>query len=99
MRLVYNRPYIRLFRLYETIFDINKEREVIVMNKLYLIPLILCLFLGAPSCKKAQEEPTPAVEEKVEKESQAPMIEEGEEVMEESGKFEAPIVEEGEVEE
>lgn len=69
------------------------------MKKLCLITLILCLFLGAPSCKKSQEEPAPAMEEKVEKESQAPMIEEGKEVMEESGESEAPMVEEGEGEE
>ncbi|KPJ55832.1 MAG: hypothetical protein AMJ42_06145 [Deltaproteobacteria bacterium DG_8] len=69
------------------------------MKKLCLITLILCLFLGVPSCKKAQEEPTPAMEEKVEKESQAPMIEEGEEVMEEGRESEAPMMEEGEEEE
>jgi len=69
------------------------------VKRLCLITLILCLFLGGPSCKKSQEEPTPAMEEKVEEEYQAPMIEEGEEVMEESGEAEAPMVEEGEGEE
>lgn len=51
------------------------------MNKLCLISLILCLFLGTPSCKKSQEEQTTTMEEKVEKKvkktvrkkSQAPM--------------------------
>ena len=69
------------------------------MKTLCLITLILCLFLGAPSCKKAQEEPTPAMEEKVEKESQAPMIEEGEGIMEEGEESEAPMMEEGDGEE
>ena len=86
-------------RLYETIFDSNKEREVIAMRKLCLIPLILCLFLGAPSCKKAQEEPTPAMEEKFEKESQAPMIEEEETMVEEGEESEAPMMGESEEEE
>jgi len=29
---------------------------VVEMKKFYIIPLILCFFLGVPSCKKAQEE-------------------------------------------
>ena len=37
------------------------------MRKFCLIPLILCLFLGGPSCKKSQEEPKTKTEEKVEK--------------------------------
>jgi len=69
------------------------------MRKLCLIPLILCLFLGAPSCKKAQEEPTPAMEEKFEKESQAPMIEEEETMVEEGEESEAPMMGESEEEE
>ena len=61
-----------------------------------IIPLILCFFLVAPSCKKAQEEPVPKIEEKVEKESPAAMIEEGEPAVEEGKESEAPIMEEGE---
>ncbi|KPJ58598.1 MAG: hypothetical protein AMJ42_03010 [Deltaproteobacteria bacterium DG_8] len=68
----------------KSILTIAKKEGVIEMKTLCLITLILCLFLGAPSCKKAQEEPTPAMEEKVEEESQAPMIEE-EEIMVEEG--------------
>jgi len=37
------------------------------MKKLCLITLILCLFLGGPTCKKSQEEPRAKIEEKVEK--------------------------------
>lgn len=37
------------------------------MKKFCLIPLILCLFLGGPSCKQSQEEPKTKMEEKVEK--------------------------------
>ena len=66
------------------------------MKTFYLIPLILCLFLAGPSCKKAQEEKETTMEEKVEKESQAPIIEEDEPMVEEGGKSKAPIVEEGE---
>lgn len=66
------------------------------MKKFYLIPLILCLFLAGPSCKKAQEEKKTTMEKKVEKESQAPAIEEGEPMVEEGGESEAPMVEEGE---
>ena len=66
------------------------------MKKFYIIPLILCFFLVAPSCKKAQEEKKTTMEEKVEKESPAAMIEEGEPMVEEGKESEAPIVEEGE---
>ena len=66
------------------------------MKKFYIIPLILCFFLVTPGCKKAQEEPVPEVEEKVEKESPAAMIEEGEPMVEEGKESEAPIMEEGE---
>ena len=66
------------------------------MKKFYIIPLILCFFLVTPSCKKTQEEPVPKVEEKVEKESPAAMIEEGEPMVEEGKESEAPIMEEGE---
>jgi len=69
------------------------------MKKLCLITLILCLFLGGPSCKKSQEEQMPAVEEKVEKESQAPMIEEEEPMVEEGEESEAPMMGESEEEE
>jgi hypothetical protein len=72
------------------------RKEVIEMKKFYIIPLILCFFLVAPSCKKAQEEPKTTMEEKVEKESPAAMIEEGEPVVEEVKESEAPIMEEGE---
>ncbi len=47
-----------------------KEREVIEMKKFYIIPLMLCFFLVAPSCKKAQEEQKTTVKEKVEKKAQ-----------------------------
>jgi len=58
------------------------------MKKFYIIPLILCFFLVAPSCKKAQEEKKATMEEKVEKESPAAMIEEGEPMVEEGEKVE-----------
>jgi len=35
------------------------------MKKFYIIPLMLCFFLVAPSCKKAQEEKKATVEEGV----------------------------------
>ncbi len=57
------------------------------MRYLCLISLVLCLFLCGPSCKRGQEEPTAAMEEKAE-EIQAPSAEEAEEV-------EVPVVEEG----
>ena len=66
------------------------------MKKLYIIPLILCFFLVTPSCKKAQEEKKITMEEKVEKESPAAIIEEGEPMVEEGKESEAPIMEEGE---
>ena len=66
------------------------------MKMFYIIPLILCFFLVAPSCKKAQDEPVPKVEEKVEKESPAAVIEEGKAMVEEDKESETPIVEEGE---
>ena len=66
------------------------------MKTFYIIPLILCFFLVTPSCKKAQEEPAPKIEEKVEKESPAAMIEEAEPIVEEVKESEAPIMEEGE---
>ncbi|RLI45412.1 hypothetical protein DRO61_10595 [Candidatus Bathyarchaeota archaeon] len=79
------------------------EREVIEMKKLYLIPLVLCLFLCGPSCKRGQEEPVTKVEEKVEEASQAPiteesepMIEEGEQKMDEAVEPEVPALEESE---
>ena len=37
------------------------------MKKIYLIPLLLCLFLSVSSCKKSQEEPKTKVEKEVEK--------------------------------
>ena len=40
------------------------------MKKFYIIPLILCFFLVAPSCKKAQKEQKTTVKEKVEKKAQ-----------------------------
>ncbi len=43
------------------------------MQKLCLISLILCLFLGSPSCKKSQEEPRTKVERKMEKKAQDTM--------------------------
>ena len=49
------------------------------MNKLCLIPLILCLFLDAPSCKKSQVEPMTTMEEKVEKEPQPSRVAKSEE--------------------
>ena len=59
--------YNRLFRLYETIFDSNKERgRVIAMKKLCLITLI-----------QRKEYQAPMIEEGGE--SEAPMVEEGEE--------------------
>ena len=69
------------------------------MKKLCLVTLILCLFLDASSCKKAQEEPTPAMGKKVEKQSQTPMIEEEETMVEEGEESEAPMIKEGEQEE
>ena len=35
------------------------------MNKFYIIPLMLCFFLVAPSCKKAQEGKKTTMEEGV----------------------------------
>lgn len=58
------------------------------MKKFYIIPLVLCFFLVAPSCKKAQEEKTTTMEEKVEKKSPAAMIEEGKPMAEEGEKVE-----------
>jgi hypothetical protein len=86
----------RAYLNYGNTCSFKKKREVIEMKKFYIIPLILCFFLVAPSCKKAQEEPVPKIEEKVEKESPAAMIEEGEPMVEEGKESEAPIMEEGE---
>jgi len=69
------------------------------MKRFCIISLILCFFLVIPSCKKAQEEKKTTMEEKVEKESPAAMIEEGEPMVEEGKESEAPIKEEGEEEE
>ena len=66
------------------------------MKTFYTIPLILCFFLVTLSCKKAQEEKKSTIEEKVEKESPAAMIEEGKPMVEEGKESEAPIMEEGE---
>ncbi len=73
------------------------------MRYLCLISLVLCLFLCGPSCKRGQEEPVTKVEEKVEEASQVPiieesepMIEEGEQKMDEAVEPEAPALEEGE---
>ena len=68
------------------------------MKKFYLIPLVLCLFLCGPSCKRGQEEPVTKVEEKVEETSQAPITEESEPMIGEGEQKmdEAPALEEGE---
>jgi len=45
------------------------------MNKFYIIPLMLCFFLVAPSCKKAQEENKTTMEEGiVEKDKKLPKL-------------------------
>ncbi len=45
------------------------------MNKIYIIPLMLCFFLVAPSCKKAQEEKKTTMEEGVvEKDKKLPKL-------------------------
>ncbi|MBW2553151.1 MAG: hypothetical protein JRE20_03330 [Deltaproteobacteria bacterium] len=45
------------------------------MNKFYIIPLMLCFFLVAPSCKKAQEEKKTTMEEGVvEKDKKLPKL-------------------------
>ncbi len=43
------------------------------MKRFYMITLILCFFLVAPSCKKPQEAPRPKVEKKMEKKTQDTM--------------------------
>ena len=48
------------------------------MKKLRLIPLILCLFLVGPSCKKSQEESMTKMEKKVEKKIEKKSIDESE---------------------
>ncbi len=73
------------------------------MKILCLFTLILCLFLGAPGCKKAQEEPVQKVEEQIEEKASAPAVEEAKQpeapMVEESGEPGAPVAEEGEVKE
>jgi hypothetical protein len=69
---------------------------VIEMKKFYIIPLVLCFFLVAPSCKKAQEEKETAMEEQVQKEAPAAMSEEGKSMREEGEESEAPVEEESE---
>ena len=45
------------------------------MNKFYIIPFMLCFFLVAPSCKKAQEEKKTTMEEGVvEKDKKLPKL-------------------------
>ena len=45
------------------------------MNKFYIIPLMLCFFLVAPSCKKAQEEKKTTMKEGVvEKDKKLPKL-------------------------
>ena len=45
------------------------------MKKFYIIPLMLCFFLVAPSCKKAQEEKKTTMEEGVvEKDKKLPKL-------------------------
>ena len=45
------------------------------MKKFYIIPLMLCFFLVAPSCKKAQEEKkTTMAEGVVEKDKKLPKL-------------------------
>ena len=41
------------------------RKGVVEMKKFYIIPLMLCFFLVAPSCKKTQEEKKATVEEGV----------------------------------
>ena len=66
------------------------------MKKFYIIPLILCFFLVAPSCKKAQEEKETAMEEQVQKEAPAAVNEDAKSMMEEGEESEAPVTDEGE---
>jgi hypothetical protein len=47
-----------------------QRKGVIEMKKLCLFSLILCLFLGVPSCKKNKDEQKTTMKEKVEKKAQ-----------------------------
>ena len=47
------------------------------MKKLCVISLILCLFLGGPSCKKTKEEQKTPKKEKVEEKAKDSMVAEG----------------------
>ena len=73
------------------------------MKKFCLIPIILCLFLCGPRCKRGQEEPVQKVEEQIEEKASSPAVEEAKEpeapMGEESGEPGAPVAEEGEVKE
>lgn len=79
----------RAYLNYGNTCSFKKKRKVIEMKRFYLIPLILCLFLGGPSCQQSQEAPKTEMEERVEKEPQPPMTEKGE-------KPETPVTEKGE---
>ena len=54
---------------------IIRIKEVVEMKKFYIISLMLCLFLVAPGCNKAQEEDkTPKKEGVVEKDKTLPKL-------------------------
>ncbi len=51
------------------------KNEGVEMKKFYIIPLMLCFFLVAPSCKKAQDEKKTTKEEGVvEKDKKLPKL-------------------------
>jgi len=51
------------------------KKEMVEMKKFYIIPLMLCFFLVAPSCKNAQEEKKTTKEEVVvEKDKKIPEL-------------------------
>ena len=51
---------------------------------LILIPLVVALLLGGPGCTQSQDEPAVKMEQAPEKQVEAPVVEEAEEVVEAS---------------